>query len=62
MTGLNLGSGAWVPAIVSVGVDIAIKGTLLLICAHLLNWLLGQRRTLARSAMWNACVPSCWSL
>ncbi len=56
MIDLFFADAPWTRAIAAVGADIVIKATVLAGAAWVLHTLLGGRRVLTRSALWNTCL------
>ncbi|MHC5541287.1 hypothetical protein ACYOEI_23960, partial [Singulisphaera rosea] len=44
------------PRTVLIALDVALKATTLISLAYGFHWILGRRRALVRSALWNACL------
>jgi beta-lactamase regulating signal transducer with metallopeptidase domain/multidrug efflux pump subunit AcrA (membrane-fusion protein) len=47
---------SWTRALLALGIDVALKAAALGLLAFLLHRLLGRRRPLVRSVLWNACL------
>jgi hypothetical protein len=49
-------SSSWTREVLELGLDVALKAAALGILALVLHALLGRRRPLVRSVLWNACL------